>query len=302
MSNATAAAALLSVVVPSVNGWSDLRGALDALTLNAAEVPLEIIVPERCGDAVREHVRTQFPAVRVIPVSVSTTIPEMRALAFAAATADSIAVIEDHVIVPPGWARALLDARRRGEAVVGGSVWNAANARVVDWAAFLCEYSHLLPPLPSGPSEWLTGNNTVYARDLIARYGGEAAGRWENELHDVFKRHGVTLIMRPEITVGHKKHYTVREYLEQRYLYARAYAADRVGNAGALTRVVAGGKAFVLPPILLYRILKRVWRSGSHRSELVLSLPLLGMFVCAWAAGEAVGAWAGDGGALARVC
>ena len=292
----------LSVVVPSVNGWSDLQGALQALAVNATDVSLEVIVPERCGEVIRQEVRTHFPDAVVIPVSLETTIPEMRALAFAAATADSIAVIEDHVIVPPGWARALLDAQQRGEAVVGGSVWNAANTRVVDWAAFLCEYSHLLPPLPSGPSHWLTGNNTVYARDLLVRYGGEAAGRWENELHDVLRRHGITLTMRPEITVGHKKHYTIGEYLEQRYLYARAYAADRVASASTMKRAVAGGIAFVLPPILLYRILKRVWRSGSHRSELVMSLPLLGMFVCAWAAGEAVGAWAGDGGALARVC
>ena len=294
--------AQLTVVIPSVNGWSDLQGALQALSVNAADVALEVIVPERCGEAVRQRIREHFPWVTVVPVTAQTTIPQMRALAFAAATADSVAVIEDHVIVPAGWARALLDARQRGEAVIGGSVWNAANDRVVDWAAFLCEYSHLLPPLVSGPSEWLTGNNTVYARDLIIRYGAEAAGRWENELHDVFKRHGVTLIMRPEISVGHKKHYTVGEYLEQRYLYARAYAADRVAQAGLLKRAVAGGVAFALPPVLLYRILKRVWMSGSHRSELVRSLPLLGVFVCAWAAGEAVGAWAGDGGALARVC
>ena len=292
----------LTVVVPSVNGWNDLRGALQALSTNRDDVALEMIVPERCGDAVRRQIREHFPSARVIPVSPQTTIPEMRAIAFAAATADSIAVIEDHVIVPPGWARALLEARRRGEAVVGGSVWNAANRRVVDWAAFLCEYSHLLPPLPTGPSTWLTGNNTVYARDLIVRYGAEARGRWENELHDVLRRHGITLMMRPEISVGHKKHYTIREYVEQRYLYARAYAADRVAHAGARRRLMAGGAALMLPPILLYRILKRVWISGSHRSELVRSLPLLGVFVCAWAVGEAMGALAGDGGALARVC
>lgn len=290
----------LSVVVPSVNGWSDLQGALRALS--AQDAALEILVPERCGNDVRQRVRHEFPTVHVLPVSTDTTIPQMRALAFAQATADSVAVIEDHVIVPAGWARALLDARRRGEAVIGGSVQNAATERLIDWAAFLCEYSHLLPPLPSGPSSWLTGNNTVYARDLLMRYGPEAYGRWENELHDVLRRHDVTLVMRPEITVGHKKHYTFGEYFSQRYLYSRAYAADKVGRSGAATRAVAGAKAFLLPPILLARILSRVWASGAHRGELIKSLPLLGAFVCAWAAGEVVGAWAGDGGALARVC
>ena len=72
----------------------------------------------------------------------------MREIAFGQASAEAVAVIEDHVIVPPGWARALLDARRETGAVVGGSIDNAARSSVVDWAAFLCEYSHCLTPLP----------------------------------------------------------------------------------------------------------------------------------------------------------
>lgn len=291
----------LSVVVPSVNGWGDLEGALEALAANA-DVRLEVIVPERRGEAIREKIRARFPETRMLPLPADTAIPAMRAAAFAQARADSVAVIEDHVLVPPGWARALLDARGRGEAVVGGSVRNAATARVVDWAAFLCEYSHLLPPLPTGPSTWLTGNNTVYARDLLVRYSPQVAGRWENELHDLLRRQGVTLMMRPEISVEHKKHYSIGEYMSQRYLYARSYAGARFGQTGALTRAVAGAVALALPPVLFCRVVGRVLSKGQHRIELLQSLPLLALFVSAWAAGEVIGAWAGDGGALAKVC
>lgn len=298
----TPSAPQLSVIVPSVNGWGDLEGALEALAANAADVHLEVLVPERCGDAVRARLTERFPDVRVLPVSITTTIPEMRALAFASASAPAVAVIEDHVLVPKGWARAMLDALADRPQVVGGGVSNVATDRIVDWAAFLCEYSHLLPPLPSGDSTWLTGNNTIYPRDLVLRYGGEAAGKWEGDLHDVLRRHGVTLSMRPEISVGHKKHYTIGEYVSQRYLYARAYAAVRFAQAGTAKRLAAGAAAVALPPLLLYRILSRVLSKGQHRAELIMSLPLLGVFVCAWAAGEVVGAWAGDGGALARVC
>lgn len=292
----------LSVVVPSVNGWGDLEGALDALAANAGEVRLEVLVPERCGEAVRARIRERFPDVHVLPVDANVTIPAMRAAAFAEARADSVAVIEDHVIVPPRWARALLAARARGEAVVGGSVQNAATARVVDWAAFLCEYSHILPPLPEGPSTWLTGNNTVYARDLLVKYGPQVAGRWENALHDLLRQQGVTLMMRPAISVGHKKHYSIGEYTSQRYLYARSYAGARFADAGALTRAAAGAAAMALPPLLFYRVVSRVVAKGQHRKQLLQSLPLLALFVSAWAAGEVVGAWAGDGGALAKVC
>jgi len=118
----------------------------------------------------------------------------------------------------------------------------------------------------------------------------------------VLRRHGVTLLMRPEITVGHKKHYTIGEYLSQRYLYSRSYAGSRFAQASGLRRAVAGIAAVALPPVLLFRIFRRVFSKGHHRWELVKSLPLLSVFVCAWAAGEAVGAMAGDGGAQARVC
>ena len=69
----------LSVVVPSVNGWGDLRGALDALYAQRGGAALEIVVVERVGEALREPLRKQFPQAIVIPVTPNVTIPQMRA-------------------------------------------------------------------------------------------------------------------------------------------------------------------------------------------------------------------------------
>lgn len=292
----------LSVVVPSVNGWSDLDGCLAALELQRRDASLEILVADRVGEPVRASIRSRYPAVRLLEADPGTTIPDLRAMAFASAQGRSVAVIEDHVLVPPGWARQLLDAQERGEEVVGGSVENAATHRTVDWAAFLCEYSHLLPPLADGPSDWLTGNNTVYRRALLERYRAVTEqGRWENHLHDRLREDGVTLYCRPAIRVGHKKHYTIWEYFSQRYLYSRSYAGARVADAAAPRRFAYGLAACALPPVLFYRTVSRIWKKGVHRAELVRSLPLLALFVTGWAAGEAVGAWFGPGDALSKV-
>jgi hypothetical protein len=298
----TAEHPVLSVVVPSVNGWGDLEGCLAALERERSATPLEAIVPERCGDEVRRLVGGRFPWVRVLPVSAATTIPQMRAQAFHAAVAPTVAVIEDHVIVPTGWARAIAEARSGEVRVVGGGVRNAATGRTVDWAAFLCEYSHMLAPLAVGPAEWLTGNNTAYDRSLLQECRDVVdAGRWEDVLHAAFRARGVTLWSRPDIVVGHKKHYTVGEYTSQRFLYARAYAGARVKDGGPLRTITYGALALALPPLLFFRIVSRIWRTGAHRAELVRSLPLLLLFVTSWGAGEAVGALLGDGGALAKV-
>src|SRR5262249_5985403 len=155
-----------------------------------------------------------------------------------------------HVIVPPGWARQLVAAAQEAEQVVGGSVENAATERLVDWAAFLCEYSHCILPLPGGEAEWLTGNNVIYPRALLSRYESVIArGGWENQLHDALRRDGVRLECRPEIRVGHKKHYSVVEYLTQRYFYARSYAGARIAGASLPKRLAYGAAAFVLPPL-----------------------------------------------------
>ncbi len=293
----------LSVVVPSVNGLGDLVGCLEALMAEARAVPLEILVVDRVGEALRRAVADRFPSVLILAAPVDTTIPDLRALAFEAATAPVVAVIEDHVIVPPGWARAHLEAHARGEQVVGGAVENAATERLVDWAAFLCEYHHLIPPLPAGPVLRLTGNNTSYDRDLLLVYCGVwRAGRWEDHLHAAMQRDGIHLISHPEIRVGHKKHYSVGEYLSQRYLYSRAWAGVRASGTSVAARFVAGAARVALPPVLYLRIVRTIWNKGRHRRELLRSLPLLALFALGWAAGEMVGFWCGPGTALSQVC
>lgn len=294
-------APLLTVVIPSVNGLGDLIGCLEHV-LAQREVSPEILVMDRCGPALRAEVAKRFPTVRVVAAEADATIPDLRASAFALARGDFVAVIEDHVIVPPTWARDLLAAQREAGGIVGGAVENAATERLVDWAAFLCEYSHCLPPIPAGRTTSVTGNNVIYPRELLERHRDQlGGGRWENHLHDALLRDGVPLTCRPEIVVGHKKHYTVTEYLTQRYLYARSYAGARLAGAPLSRRVMFAAASFALPPVLFYRTVARVLTKRRHRGQLVRSLPLLALFVSSWAWGEVVGSAAGAGDSLSRV-
>ena len=184
----------------------------------------------------------------------------------------------------------MLDALGDGANVVGGSIVNAATETLVDWAAFLCEYSACLPPIPSGPSDWLPGNNVIYRRAVLDRFRDVTAeGRWENRLHDAMKGRGETLWCRPDIVVGHKKHYTFGEYLSQRYLYARSYAGARVAGAPMARRLGYGAAAFLLPPLLLVRTLQRLNAKQVDRGLVWRSLPMIAVFVTSWALREVAG-------------
>jgi hypothetical protein len=116
------------------------------------------------------------------------------------------------------------------------------------------------------------------------------------------RRAGVILESRPDIRVGHKKHYTIGEYLCQRYLYARSYAGLRLENAGQIRKIAYGLAALTLPPLLFYRTVARVFKARRHWRELVRAVPLLMLFVTAWAVGEAIGYWRGPGNTLGKVC
>ena len=96
-------------------------------------------------------------------------------------------------------------------------------------------------------------------------------------------------------------HYTFSLYMSQRYLYSRSYAGARAAGAGSGRRLAMGIASLALPPVLFWRTVSRIRAKGRHQGELVKALPLLALFVVAWAAGEAVGYLAGAGNSLSRV-
>ncbi len=295
----------LSVVIPSVNSFDDVDGCLRALEA-AQGAQLEIIVIDRLGEHVRHFIRREHPGVTVRAVPPETTIPQMRALGIRQASSPATAVIEDHVIVPEGWAKAMLDALHdAGDQIgaVGGPVDNAATENRVDWAAFLCEYSSTLPPLPAGSATWLPGNNVIYPTEILRKHDAVLdRNAWEGALHDAILEGGNPLAMRPDIIVGHKMHYTMGLYLSQRYYYSRSFASVRGAQMPFLKRLAAGAAALVvLPPLMFIRTVARVRGKSPYNAHLVASLPMLVPFCISWGLGEAAGFWFGGGNALAKV-
>lgn len=292
----------ITFVIPAVNTIGDLRKTLAAIAADGAGHAVEIVVVSRLGTGQTQVIRGEYPGLEVLTVGDDLPIPQMRARAFEVARAPVVAVIEDHVQIPRGWIDAALRSRVRQGDVVAGPVRNVATSTLVDRAAFLCEYSHCLPPVAAGESDWLPGNSVAYPAPVLREHMHTvAAGGWENELHAAMRAAGHKLWFVSELEVGHDKHYTVWEYLSQRYLYARSYAGNRVRQRGAAVRLAYAAAGVLLPGVLMLRIVQRVWRRPEHRRTLVASLPLLGLFVASWGAGECVGYLMGAGDSLGRV-
>ncbi|NOD95181.1 glycosyltransferase [Ruegeria sp. HKCCD4884] len=293
--------AQISVIIPCVNSLADFRTCMAALQNQTGPQP-EVIAVERLGPEFVSSVRSEFPEVHVLSVAADATIPHMRAVGIRSAGADAIGMIEDHVIVPQNWTERMLAELAAESDVVAGPVDNVATDTLIDWAAFLCEYSAVLPPLKDGPSDWLPGNNTVYRRDVLQQFDSVLDdGKWENHLHDRMRAEGVTLILRNDIVAGHKMHYTFGLYMAQRYLYSKSFAGARVRGEGLGKRFLMGCFAFALPPLVYVRVVRNILSKRQHVRQLLLSLPLLVPFSLSWGAGEIAGYWFGAGQSLSKV-
>jgi hypothetical protein len=289
----------LSVVIASVNGMPYLGACLDSLRDHARGA--DVIVADCTDAATRVTVQRDWPFARVLAFTEPTTIPVLRAAGIFAASASTIAVIEDHCVVGVGWASALLRARQEGHAVVGGPIRSGVGARIRDWAAFLFEYSAFLEPVQRGATDSLPGMNVCYDAEAVLEIADLLrAGKWESWLHGRLRERGFELYCEPDAVIEHEMDFGIRDFVAQRYHYARAYAAMRTPDLHG-RRVVYCLAAPLLVPLLYGRIARNVVRTRRNRAKLVLATPLILVYTVVTAVGEAVGYAAGAGGSLLRV-
>lgn len=293
---------LISVIIPSVNGLTALVECLDCLRAQDGAIAAEVLVVDRCGELVREVLRTRYPEVRVFPVEDQPSIPAMRALAIAQARGRVVAIIEDHCMAHPRWYQTIARAHGAGHQAVGGPVENGSTERVVDWAVFFCEYARFMTPVPRGVVPEIPGNNSAYDRRVLDRLGPELGAEvWESFLHAKLRAHGVAFYCDPEMIVYHKKSFGFGYFLSQRYHYSRSFAGMRMDGAPWWRRAGYAGATALLPGLLLGRIATVVIRKGGHGRQFLLSLPSLCTFLVSWAIGEGIGALFGPGQSLRRV-
>src|SRR5579872_2315616 len=226
-----------------------LGRCLDALAERAPEA--EVVVADWTDEATRAQVRERWPSVKLLSFDEPKTIPELRAAGVFAATAPVVALIEDHCLVAPDWAGLLEAAHAAGHEVAGGPIRNVATGRIRDWAAFFCEYSAVMEPMPRGPVSGLPGMNVSYGRKALAAIDDLLReGRWETWLHPRLQRRGYELWCEPDAVVEHDKDFGLVEFLSQRYHYSRSYAGMRNADLGARRVLYALGTPLLIP--LLY--------------------------------------------------
>jgi len=195
----------ISVTISTIQGWPEIAANLATTVASTAAVGGEVVVTDGSG----------LPAPRAAEVGASVvwlsfpgeSVFQLRDRGYRAARGEIVAITEDHVRVPPDWARRLLDAHAaHPEATaISGSVENAATGNAMDWGSFLVVQAAVAAPIRSGQARRLSGAVNVgykrHAIEAMETYGGLGA------MDGLHQRHlaatGAILLLDDSIRVLH---------------------------------------------------------------------------------------------------
>jgi glycosyl transferase family 2 len=279
---------------------------LDALRRQDGSPDFEVIIADRRLDWITELIRDNYPEVRLLLCAAETPLPELRTRALECARNEYIVVTEDHCVPPRHWLASMLqafEAAPKETVAVGGPVENGVVDSALDWATFLCEYSAFVGPVPNVTTSSLPGMNIAYRRSALIELGREVliGGFWETTVHPLFTRKNLLLYQSNSIQIFHKKKFSLRLFIHQRFLYSRYYAGLRLSQSKSVARLLMSVLTLGLPALLLLRIGRNLMMKKRLIPQFARALPYLTVFAVIWACGELVGYLMGPGDALSRI-
>lgn len=158
----------LSVIVPTREGWPAIERDIALLQEQLREVNGELIVLDASGlpaPVLSDHVRW-------LEQPVDLSVFQLRERGYRLATAEIVAVTEDHCRISRGWCQRILalHAAHPEAIAIGGAVANGSRDSNIDWAAYLVTQVPYAAPLDDGPASRLTSAaNLSLKRKVVDR-------------------------------------------------------------------------------------------------------------------------------------
>ncbi|MGH9971062.1 MAG: glycosyltransferase [Pyrinomonadaceae bacterium] len=292
----------ISVITIALHGSPLLEESLRALEKQQGDGDAEIIVVSCPQNGPAEHIKKEFSRIKFLQSSERLGIPQLRALGMSHATGDIIAITEDCCIPSENWSEQIRKAHRLGYGAAGGPIEKGSSNKIVNWAVYLCEYSHAMPPIHAGEVTGIAGNNASYKREALEQVDESIRNDyWEFFLHEELRKQSVRFLSVPAMVVVKKKEFSFLYFLAQRFHYSRSFAGMRRTRIPASRRLLSVVISPLIPFLMTWRIAQQVHQKKRHHREFLMSLPLLAIFMVSYAAGEFVGYLVGPGDSLSKV-
>lgn len=254
-----------------------LRGLLDQDVADQ----IRVMVFDRADDAKPDLPEFGDPKVFYEAVNKTLTLGQLQKNATLTTTTEIIAFIEEHVTVPPGWARESLRLHAQGYTGVTGS-FDAGNprhrtARVI----FSITYGSYLLPSGAGETTQMPGDNSSFIRSKLLKY--------EDDLEVLFNND--TLLMWRLIGDGEKLYranFKLKHWNEDRFWdgwialfwWNQMYICNRVAleKWGMLHRVARFLATPLAACVRSFKSYRQARRNGLEMKQFFADLPLLFLY------------------------
>jgi hypothetical protein len=270
----------LSVIITTPDCFDTIRSLVGALHAQTAREALEL---------------DGFICWQVVEMPNITSVAQAKAAGIRRARAPVVVLTEDHSFPAPDWAAALIEAHRRGWAVVGPAMCNANPDSYISWADFIIGYGPWFEPPAGGETDELPGHNTSYRRDLLLGCGArlEALLGAEPVLHRQLRASGYRLYLEPAAKTAHLNFTDLARWIPYLFHSARLFAAQRASNWPLSRRALYSAGAPLIPLVRLKRLWPAAMRTQAGFAPRLYAALVFALIIDA--AGQCVGYAAGAG-------
>jgi GT2 family glycosyltransferase len=223
----------LSVLICTYNRHDMLQKSLDALVYRTEEKPDQVVVVNggdtRADDVVHQFVDNGAVEVTLIK-TVNKNLAASRNIGIPHCTGDIVAMTDDDAEVFPDWITQLKRIHRdHPEAgIVGGAVIGSRSGD--DFLSRLADIVTFSSPSHATYVRTLPGVNVSYKRQAVDQAGPQDEELFRGEDVDYnwrIKRLGFEIFYHPDIKVIHHHRPTLKAFINQFYMYGRAYVLVR---------------------------------------------------------------------------
>lgn len=224
---ASAAAPLVSVIVPSYNSRITLPRCLDSLCAQQCDADYEILVVDSSDDGAAELVAQRYPQVRLLRYSEKTLPGKGRNRGVREARGEILVFTDADCVAPRDWISRHL-SRQRDWDIVGGALDNGNPRSLIGWAGYLSEFNGYTPGHRCIPQRNLATANVSYKAKVFAhdRFPEDI---WPGEDRIVQETVSAkySCCLDTSLTVRHLNRSQFREFLDHQLRLGASSAAAR---------------------------------------------------------------------------
>jgi hypothetical protein len=282
----------LSIVVGAIDAPGTERAITDCLAAIDAQLDpatVEVILAVNSGESSASSLR-RFPRTQVFVVPQARFVPDLWERGIEESRGEIVTITTAGFLPRADWIEQIKSAHTSAAAAIGGAIEKLEPAGLLAWAVYFCRYSQFMLPLDGGIASEIAGENASYERSVLdACRASWRNGFWEPSVHAEIRKQGGHLSIDPAIVVDYSSTFGFGAFVRQRFWHGRQFGSARSRRISGFLRLAYLLVSPIVPLLLLCRIAGRVLSKGRHVQKLILCAPLVTIFLCAWAAGEASG-------------